>query len=153
MSALELKIPPPAVVLVVGVLMWLASSMAHFSEFTVPGRTRFAVGFALIGFTVSALGFVSFRRVGTTVNPREPSAASTLVVAGIYGLTRNPMYLGLLLVLIGWSIFLSNIAAVVFVPVFVLYLDRFQIAPEERALVLKFGSEYETYKSRVRRWL
>lgn len=152
-SALELIIPPPVVTLIVGVLMWLASSMAHFSEFTVPGRTRFATCLSLTGLIVSALAFVAFRRARTTVNPTRPSATTSLVVVGVYGFTRNPMCLGLLLVLLGWAIFLSNAVAFAIVPVFVLYMNRFQIAPEERALALKFGQQYVAYKARVRQWL
>ena len=72
---------------------------------------------------------------------------------GVYALTRNPMYLGLLLVLTGWAIFLSNVLGFVFLPAFVLYISRFQIAPEERALTSLFGRDFVAYKSRVRRWL
>jgi len=153
MSALELKIPPPAVALVVGVLMWRASSLAHFSEFALSWRMQLAGGLALTGLIVSALGWASFCRAGTTVNPTKPGETSVLVVGGVYRLTRNPMYLGLLLVLGGWAIFFSNVAAFAFLPVFVLYMNRFQIAPEERALALKFGLEYAAYAARVRRWL
>lgn len=153
MSTLELKVPPPAVTLLTGVLMWLVARAAHFAAFAIPGRTEFAVGFALAGFLVSALAFFSFRRAGTTVNPTKPSETYSLVAAGTYKFTRNPMYLGLLLVLFGWAIFLSNAAAFVLLPAFVLYINRFQIEPEERALALKFGSEYGAYKAGVRRWL
>jgi protein-S-isoprenylcysteine O-methyltransferase Ste14 len=153
MSVLELKIPPPVVMLLVGVLMWLASSVLPASQFAIPGRTVLACGVALAGLVVAVLGFASFRRAGTTVDPRKPGEASSLVVAGVYKLTRNPMYLGDLVILIGWAMWLSNALAFVFLPVFVLYINRFQIEPEERALAQKFGSEYAVYKAKVRRWL
>ncbi|HEV8366930.1 MAG TPA: isoprenylcysteine carboxylmethyltransferase family protein, partial [Pyrinomonadaceae bacterium] len=75
------------------------------------------------------------------------------VSTGVYRFTRNPMYLGLLLTLLGWAAFLSNPASLLFVPIFVLYINRFQIKPEEQVLSSLFGAEYMAYKSRVRRWL
>ena len=98
-------------------------------------------------------GIVSFVRARTTVNPMKPESSSTLIVSGIYGLTRNPMYLGLLLILIGWAVFISNILAFVVLPAFVIYINRFQIDPEERALASRFRDDFVQYASRVRRWL
>jgi protein-S-isoprenylcysteine O-methyltransferase Ste14 len=83
----------------------------------------------------------------------NPGASSSLVIRGVYTLTRNPMYLGFLLVLVGWAVFLSNTLAFLLLPVFILYMNRFQITPEERALASLFGQEFVVYKSRVRRWL
>lgn len=83
----------------------------------------------------------------------RPDAASTLVTSGIYRVTRNPMYLGILFALLGWGLFLSNLGSLLFCGVFVLYMSRFQIQPEERALEVKFGVAFIMYKSRVRRWL
>jgi protein-S-isoprenylcysteine O-methyltransferase Ste14 len=75
------------------------------------------------------------------------------VTWGIYAITRNPMYLGGLVILSGWAIFLSNALAFLFLPTYVLYINRFQIKPEERALTALFGQEYVAYQGRVRRWL
>jgi protein-S-isoprenylcysteine O-methyltransferase Ste14 len=75
------------------------------------------------------------------------------VSGGIYRFTRNPMYLGRLLQLAGWAVFLSNALAALLLPVYVLYINRFQVQPEERALLERFGSEYAAYQQRVRRWL
>ena len=83
----------------------------------------------------------------------KPQAASSLVVAGVYKITRNPMYLGLSLVLVGWAVFLWSAWALLGPVVFVAYISRFQIAPEERVLASLFGSEYSAYKTKVRRWL
>ena len=82
----------------------------------------------------------------------KPETASALVVAGIYRHTRNPMYVGFGLVLVGWGIFLGNALAFIFLPAFVLHMNRFQIRPEERALAKIFGPEFAAYQSRVRRW-
>jgi len=95
---------------------------------------------------------VTFRKAKTTVNPVKPHASS-LVTSGVYAISRNPMYLGGFTMLLGWTIFLSNPLAFLFLPLYVLYLNRFQIAPEERVLTSLFGETYVAYQARARRWL
>jgi protein-S-isoprenylcysteine O-methyltransferase Ste14 len=153
MPGLELKIPPPAVALFTALLMWLVSRAIPALGFVFPARNVFAIGLAAIGVATAISGVITFRRARTTVNPLKPESASSLVNWGVYTLTRNPMYLGLLLVLTGWAIFVSNPLAFLFLPAFVLYINRFQIAPEERALTSLFGQDFTAYRSRVRRWL
>lgn len=153
MRALELKVPPPAVALTVALAMWLASWLV--APLPVPFGVRAAVAIALlsIGMGFSVAGMVAFRRARTTMNPMKPGAASSLVCSGIYRFTRNPMYLGLLFDLLAWAVFLSNVAALLGVPLYMLYIHRFQIVPEERALAALFGGEYAAYRQKVRRWL
>lgn len=152
MKFLELKIPPPALALFVAVLMWLAS------QFTEPPRAPFAYRVAaalallVIGQSISVSGMRSFRKAKTTMNPFRPRTTSTLVCDGVYRFTRNPMYVGLLVTLLGWAAFLSQPWALVFLPLFVLYITRFQIKPEERVLSSLFGTAYLQYMARVRRW-
>jgi protein-S-isoprenylcysteine O-methyltransferase Ste14 len=153
MRGLEVRIPPPAVALVTGLLMWLVSRTIPALDFVFPARRVFAIGLAAIGVATAISGVITFRRARTTVNPLKPESASSLVNWGIYSVTRNPMYLGLLLVLTGWAIFLSNLLGFLFLPAFVVYINSFQIAPEERALTSLFGQEFTAYRSRVRRWL
>jgi protein-S-isoprenylcysteine O-methyltransferase Ste14 len=150
---LELKIPPVVTGALTATLMWFASSAMPATAFVIPGRSWGAAVTMITGATISGLGVTSFRRAKTTVNPMKPGSSSVLVDSGIYRLTRNPMYLGFLLVLLGWAIFLSNIFAFLLLPVFIFYMNRFQIEPEEKALVALFGQTYVTYKTRVRRWL
>jgi protein-S-isoprenylcysteine O-methyltransferase Ste14 len=107
---------------------------------------------ACIGQSISIAGILAFRRAKTTVNPVQASSASSLVIRGVYRYTRNPTYVGLLLPPLAWAVFLANPLAVLWVVVFVLYISRFQIIPEERVLASLFGAEYEAYKARVRRW-
>jgi protein-S-isoprenylcysteine O-methyltransferase Ste14 len=108
---------------------------------------------ALLGAVICLSGVVSFRRARTSVNPMRPDSTSSLVVSGIYKYTRNPMYLGFLLLLLGWAIFLSNLAPFALLPAFVVYMNYFQIRPEERALGSLFAKEYQPYLARVRRWI
>ena len=153
MQVLELKIPPVAFGVLVATLMWLASWRVPAFGFEFPLRGLLSVSVAVAGAIVSGLGIVSFRQARTTVNPMKPDAASSLVVSGVYRLTRTPMYLGFLLILLGWAIFLSNVLAFLFLPAFVFYMNRFQIEPEEKALRSLFGPQFAAYITRVRRWL
>jgi len=153
MHVLELKVPPVAVVLVTAAFMWLAAWAIPAFGFRSPARDLVAVSLALAGAVTSALGVISFRRARTTVNPMKPESSSSLVTSGIYRLTRNPMYLGFLLVLLGWAVFLSSILAFLFLPAFIVYMNHFQIEPEERALATLFGEAFAAYKARARRWL
>ena len=109
--------------------------------------------FALLGVACSLLGVAAFRRARTTVNPLTPDASTALVTTGIYRVTRNPMYLGFLLLLLAEIVWLANPAALLVVPAFILYLNRYQISPEEGALRARFGSEYFSYAAQVRRWI
>src|SRR5205823_1937681 len=113
--------------------MWLTSRAVPALAFVIPVQTLIAIALALIGTVVAILGVTSFVRAGTTVNPLSPDAASSLVTSGVYTISRNPMYLGFLFLLLGWGIYLPNVLALMIVPLFVVYMNRFQIAPEERA--------------------
>lgn len=150
---LDLKIPPPIVVLVAALLMWLTPAVAGLVPLTDPARLLLAAALACVGQGISIAGLVAFRRAKTTVSPVKLDSASSLVVRGVYLCTRNPMYLGFLLTLVAWAVFLLNPLATLWIVVFVLYITRFQIIPEERMLASLFGAEYENYRTQVRRWL
>lgn len=120
----------------------------------LPWPWRFAaLLLVVLGVATAVSGALTFRRQHTTLNPTTPGAASVLVSSGIFRYTRNPMYLGLLIVLVGIAVSRSNPTTLLFLVAFVLYLTRFQIMPEERALLAKFGSQYADYMSTVRRWV
>jgi protein-S-isoprenylcysteine O-methyltransferase Ste14 len=102
---------------------------------------------------VAAAGILEFRRARTTVNPMTPGAASALVVRGVFRISRNPMYLGFSVILLGWAVFLQSASALVVLVAFIVYIDRFQIQPEEHALEKTFGVTFRDYARRVRRWL
>jgi len=151
--SLELRVPPVAQVLISAALMWLGARSIPRLGFPLPGRHFIACGVALLGALISILGVVAFKRARTTVNPMKPESSSSLVVAGIYRVTRSPMYLGFLLILVGWAAYLSNALSVLAIPAFALYMTVFQIRPEERALDSLFGPEFAAYKAQVRRWI
>lgn len=104
------------------------------------------------GAAVALAGVAAFRRAKTTVNPLTPGA-SALVTTGIYGWTRNPMYLGMLLVLLGVGVGLGNFLSVAMAAGFIPLINQLQIRPEERFLTERFGADFDAYRSRVRRWL
>lgn len=150
---LELKIPPPAVFTIFAGFMWLLSFALPAAGFRLAAREIIAAGTASVGLCFAAPAIVSFLRAKTTLHPENPEKTTRLVVTGVYSVTRNPMYVSLLIVLIGWAVYLSNVAALIPLPFFVAYLNRFQIIPEERALAALFGSDFAAYCKRVRRWL
>ena len=151
-NALEIKVPPLALVFLFGALMWLVSAYSVFT-IALPWRSAFALMFCTVGFAIVLAGVLTFRRAKTTVNPFTPEATTTMVTSGIYRFTRNPMYLGFLFALAGWAIYLSNLLAFALLPLFVWYMNRFQILPEERALGAKFSHAFTAYKCSVRRWV
>jgi len=153
MQALELKIPPPIVALLVAVAMWGISRFFAPAVVLHPVRGLIAAVIALPGLGIAVSGAVAFRRAKTTVNPMKPQATSSLVTSGIYRFTRNPMYVGLLCLLTAWAVLLGTPVAFVGPVIFVPYMNRFQIVPEERALAALFGTDYAAYQRRVRRWL
>src|SRR5512139_930170 len=151
MHRLNLKIPPVVIGALTAIGMWfICRTLPAFSF--APLRVV-AVGMGLAGVAITGLAVLSFRRAHTTVNPIKPFSTSSLVTRGIYGFTRNPMYLGMLFVLVGWALYLGNVLAFLFLPAFILYMNRFQIEPEERALKALFGREFLGYASQVRRWI
>jgi protein-S-isoprenylcysteine O-methyltransferase Ste14 len=153
MRFLELKIPPLLAFILIASLMWTASLISN--ELDADKSFRFTLGAVslLIGGLIAISGVIEIRKAKTTVNPIKPDKASSLVCTGIYRYTRNPMYTGLLFVLIAWGCFLDNLFSLLFVFVFVLHMTQFQIKPEERALESIFGDDYNLYKKQVRRWL
>jgi protein-S-isoprenylcysteine O-methyltransferase Ste14 len=116
-------------------------------------RAGLAIALGVTGVLVALAGVIVFRRAGTTLHPQRPESSSAVVRSGVFAWTRNPMYLGMLLVLLAWAAWLANVASLVLAFAFVAYLNRFQIRPEERVLAARFGAAYTEYMARVRRWL
>ena len=153
MPSLELKIPPPAVALAFGIFMWLVAMLGPILDLPLNARIAIAVLLVLVGQAISVSGMGAFRRAKTTINPINPTKASTLVAGGIFSYTRNPMYVGLSITLLGWAAYLASPISILLLPLFMLYITRFQIEPEERVLSTLFGPKYVAYKQAVRRWL
>lgn len=153
MKALELKIPPPLVALLAAAAMWGLARLAPLVGLPQTLRVGAAIACALAGVGIDVVALVSFRLAKTTFSPMKVEKTSALVCSGVYRLSRNPMYVGSVLILVAWALYLSSAWALLGPVAFVLYINRFQIAPEERALASKFGDSYAAYRATVRRWL
>jgi protein-S-isoprenylcysteine O-methyltransferase Ste14 len=153
MRYLELRIPPPIVGLTVAAAMWLAASRPSLWPPSSPVRLSASVILLAAGIATALSAVMSFRQAQTTVNPLKPETSTSLVSTGIFGRTRNPMYLGMLIGLLAWAVYLASAPAWLGPAAFVLYITRFQIVPEERAMHSLFGSAFSDYARRVRRWV
>jgi protein-S-isoprenylcysteine O-methyltransferase Ste14 len=153
MTALELKIPPVFIGGICTVAMYALRAVLPGWGIDLPARLSIAALFLGAGALLALAGLAQFRRQRTTADPRYPDRAATLVTQGIYAFTRNPMYLGMLLMLVAWCVYLANAAAWLPLPLFVAAMNRLQIVPEERIMRDRFGEQYATYRARVRRWL
>lgn len=143
--------PPPLVLVAVfAVLMaWLAPD----ERTPAVAQRVFGACVALAGIGLAVAGVIQFRRARTTVDPRTPEKASTLVAAGVFRYSRNPMYVGMVLLLAGWAIWLDSMLGGVFCALFFVWMDRVQIPREEHHIGALFGDDYRHYCARVRRWL
>jgi len=133
--------------------MWGMSMLGPQFDFTPEARYA-AVGILVAaGVAFDLLGLLAFRGARTTINPLKPERTSALVTGSVYRVTRNPMYVGMGLLLVAWATYLGALLPFCGPVLFVLYITRFQILPEEQVLNGIFGKEYESYCARVRRWL
>ncbi len=151
--SLKLKIPPPVVGLVCALIMWLASRFFTGFSFNLPYANFISPGLICLALFIDISALLNFKSLKTTINPMKPGESSSLAERGVYQYTRNPMYLGLLIILSSWGIFLGNYISVLVLPFFVWYITVFQIIPEEEILENKFKEKYMQYKHKVRRWI
>jgi protein-S-isoprenylcysteine O-methyltransferase Ste14 len=150
---LDNKVPPPAVALIIAATMWHLSAYEPALSLSAEMSEILILFLVIVGVSFDVCGLLAFRQLKTTINPMSPNKTSALVTGGIYRLSRNPMYVGLFLFLMAWAIQLSMLWPFIGPVLFVIYITRFQITPEERVMESKFGDEYSIYKNKVRRWL
>lgn len=153
MSALENRIPPPLVALILAIGLALAARWLPPTPVGLGTRLLIALPVAALALSFALPAFRAFNRAGTTINPVRIDEASKLVTGGVYAVTRNPMYVGLAGLLTAIAIGLGNPLLLLAPLLFMLFITRFQIIPEERVMLRKFGEDYAAYKARVRRWL
>lgn len=153
MHPLELKIPPVAVAFIAMGLIWLSDRLLPGLSAQSSLRGPLSLLLLLAGAGLGVAGVLQFRRAQTTVDPFHLDRASAMVASGVYARTRNPMYLGLALIVAAFAAWYGNLVGGLIVPLFVLYMNRFQIVPEERMLSIKFGAPYRNYCGKVRRWI
>ncbi len=152
-TPLDTKIPPPVVMLLLCIAMWFVARACPEVRMALPWSGVIGGVSILLGLALELRPALQFARARTTVNPMRPATSAALVTTGLYRFTRNPMYVGQALLLLGFGCLLRNAYAFIAFPLLIAYITVFQILPEERALSLKFGAEYEDYRRRVRRWI
>jgi protein-S-isoprenylcysteine O-methyltransferase Ste14 len=148
---LNTKIPPPIVTATFGLIIYFSKSFSPVYSFE--NSNMISVIFLLFGLGIFSAAVQSFKKHKTTINPLSPDKASSLVNSGIFSYSRNPMYLGMLLILLAVS-FKFNISGGLFISfLFKIYITKFQIIPEEEAMVKLFSEEFIAYKNQTRRWI
>jgi protein-S-isoprenylcysteine O-methyltransferase Ste14 len=150
---MKTRVPPPVVALIAAIVMWFLDRRLPMARWIGPPWSWLGLVPVAVGVAIDVRAFRHFRRVGTTVNPMQPEQATRLVTDGIFGISRNPMYFGLLLILIGWAVWLGAASAWLIPPLFLLGITYAQIVPEERALGELFGPQYVAYRRDVARWI
>ncbi|PIP02984.1 MAG: isoprenylcysteine carboxyl methyltransferase [Zetaproteobacteria bacterium CG12_big_fil_rev_8_21_14_0_65_54_13] len=153
MQRLRLKIPPPLVAMLCGLLIWALAELLPVQTAGTALRQMLALFLLALAIGIDMAALIHFRKAGTSIDPRYPHKTTMIVGHGIYARTRNPMYLGLVLILSSLGLWLGSIAALPVIVIFICYMNYFQIAAEEEHLSRRFGDAYRAYKARVRRWI
>lgn len=143
-------IPPPIVTIVFLFVIFFTKDLFRLS-LTLPSSLGFII--ILVGLMIIFIAARQFKAVNTTINPIKPEKASVLVNKGIFSYSRNPMYLGMLLIIIGFSIIHNLLAIIVIMPIWIIYMTYFQIIPEEEAMEILFEEDFVNYCKKTRRWI
>ena len=146
-----IKIPPPLIVLVLIVSIYFSSKKIHLIN--IPLQLEISIFILSAGILIFVNPVLQFIKSKTTVNPIQFEEVNKLVTSGIFKYSRNPMYLGMLMIVLSTSIFYLNIYSILTPLLFILWINKFQIKREEEFLIEKFGDEYLSYKKKTRRWI
>jgi len=153
MDRFNLKIPPVPLALICGLMIWALATFVGTHSMGIEIRRAAAALLLIVAAAIDLTALITFYRAKTTVDPRYPQKISKMVTSGIYRFSRNPMYLGLAIMLAALSLWLGARFGLFVVIAFILYMNRFQIEPEEQALEQQFEEMYLKYKASVRRWI
>lgn len=147
---LKTKIPPPLITLIcISIIYFFEKEFIFFEDWNI-----YISGFFLLwGLIIIAFAVFKFAKTKTTVDPTKPSKTSSLVISGIYRITRNPMYLGMLFLIISFTFYKLSLVGSIVIPSFIFYINKYQIEPEEYEMRKKFGENFEDYCKKVDRWI
>tara|TARA_Y100000996_G_C21968366_1_gene415302 strand:- start:6 stop:452 length:447 start_codon:yes stop_codon:yes gene_type:complete len=145
------RIPPPLIAMLCVLIIFLSKSI--FPSFVFSYKLQLGIFVITIGFLLLIISIKSFIDNKTTINPLNLKKSTYLVTSGVFRFSRNPMYLGMLLFLLGTAIILNIIGGLIISILFIFYMNFFQIIPEEKALENLFGKNYRNYRKTVRRWI
>jgi protein-S-isoprenylcysteine O-methyltransferase Ste14 len=147
------RIPPPIIMLAAAVLMWVLHRQMPLALWIAPPWNQFGSAPAALGLAIGIAAVVRLHQARTTTSPMDPGKASCLVTDGVFRISRNPIYLGMVLLLAGWAIWLGSATPWAIPPLFAIVITAVQIIPEERALSQRFGEPYRAYRKSVARWI
>lgn len=153
LEKLKLKVPPLLITFLWGLLMWCVPGFFSSLSFQLSYSKPISYAAFFIGTAIIFVAVFKFRKKGTTVDPINPEKTKELVASGIYKYSRNPMYLGFFLWLLALGLYLGNFINALLLLSFVIYMNFFQIKPEEKVLKKAFGKRYEEYMRNTRRWI
>ena len=145
------KIPPPIITLFFGLCIYFSKD--YFFSFEYKFLDTLSYISYLIGLCILISAVNSFKKQNTTVNPIKIENASSLVTSGVFEYSRNPMYLGMAIILFGLALMFNVIGGTLFTVLFAIYITKFQIRPEEEVMERLFGEDFLQYKQNVRMWL
>lgn len=150
---MALKIIPVVQLIIAMVIAYLLSLVFPQCNLTISYLPFIISLIIIIAATIAVVSIVHFKKANTTVHPARPQTTAALVQSGIYSFSRNPMYLAMVLVLFAFNLSLANWMAFLSLFIFITYLTKYQIMPEEEVLKNLFGESFEQYRKKVRRWL
>jgi len=150
---LELKVIPPVQLIISSGLMVSLGTCFPQYYFDLQASLPIVILLILAASSIGILALYDFHKHQTTFHPHTPEKTSTVVDTGVFAYSRNPMYLSLALTLIALGVYLQNYSSFIIIPLFILYITRFQIIPEEKMLDKLFPKDYQAYCQKVRRWL
>lgn len=153
MKRFELLIPPPIIAFMVMIIQYVAYKFLPVCSFYWAGSKIISITLILIGFSIATAGIITFKKNATTSNPKQPELSSKIISSGIYKISRNPMYFGIFIGLLGVGLYLENGISILSALLFLIYITQFQIKPEEKILSHKFGEKYHKYVKATRRWI
>lgn len=153
MKKFELLIPPPIISVIVMIIQYAMYKLFPICSFYWVGNNIVSTVLILIGLSLAVTGIITFKKHSTTTKPTQPELSSKIVSSGVYKISRNPMYLGILFGLLGIGFYFGNIISILTPLLFFIYITQFQIKPEERILKKKFVEDYRKYISSTRRWI
>ena len=145
------KIPPPIVTLAFGLMIYFSRNI--FPDINNIIFYILSLFFILLGAFILISAVRSFKAEQTTINPININNASSLVISGVFKYSRNPMYLGMVFILLALSFWFNLVGGILFTSIFIMYITKFQIIPEEAAMKSIFGEDFNKYKNKTRRWI
>ena len=145
------KIPPPIVTLAFGLMIYFSRNI--FPDINNIIFYILSLFFIILGPFILISAVRSFKAEQTTINPININNASSLVISGVFKYSRNPMYLGMVFILLALSFRFNLIGGILFTSIFIMYITKFQIIPEEAAMKGIFGEDFNKYKNKTRRWI